>query len=289
VYKVLIADNNAEDVKILKTIILSYFNAVDKSVAIDVVDNGLDVLYSLSDERLDILFLDIGIPKIDSFEVVRSIRLKKIDIQPVIFMITDFDSKELMKKSFLSGVDWYVIKPFEIQQLELVLNDVVAGKLYLKYNKSSIVPQKISAREFMSNFFLELSVDKLDSVNDEIINELNNYVNSYNLIHLKRIAELFKKYSEFLNIAKEFQSISLAIYDLSELIIELDVPIEEDFFVDFMFGLVYDLQSWCRNIFIEQSAIDVNYLDESLMSSIMQLRTFLKPEIELVEDEVEFF
>lgn len=288
-YKVLIADNNAEDVKILKTIILSYFNAVDKSVAIDVVDNGLDVLYSLSDERLDILFLDIGIPKIDSFEVVRSIRLKKIDIQPVIFMITDFDSKELMKKSFLSGVDWYVIKPFEIQQLELVLNDVVAGKLYLKYNKSSIVPQKISAREFMSNFFLELSVDKLDSVNDEIINELNNYVNSYNLIHLKRIAELFKKYSEFLNIAKEFQSISLAIYDLSELIIELDVPIEEDFFVDFMFGLVYDLQSWCRNIFIEQSAIDVNYLDESLMSSIMQLRTFLKPEIELVEDEVEFF
>jgi len=43
----------------------------------------------------------------------------------------------------------------------------------------------------------------------------------------------------------------------------------------FFESIISDLNSWRTNIFIDQSAIDINYLDNSLLSSIAMFEVFL--------------
>ena len=124
-YKILIADDDFVSVELLKELVETFFEAVEQSVYIDTAEDGQEAVRSFLESEHDIIFMDINMPIMDGFEAVRSIRLSNNTTKhPSIFMITVRDDKESMQKSFLSGVDWYVIKPYEASELELILNDL---------------------------------------------------------------------------------------------------------------------------------------------------------------------
>ena len=83
---------------------------------IDVVGatNGESGLDSIEHERPDIVLLDIGLPDIDGFDVLRQIRAFS-DV-PVVMLTADDDSMDKVKGLEL-GADDYVTKPFNHLEL----------------------------------------------------------------------------------------------------------------------------------------------------------------------------
>ena len=101
--KILIADDNKQI-----TSILSQY-AEKEGYEVETAENGQEVLDKFDDEAINLILLDVMMPKIDGFEVCRLIREKSM--VPII-MITarSEDFEKIMGLDI--GADDYIIKPF---------------------------------------------------------------------------------------------------------------------------------------------------------------------------------
>lgn len=78
-----------------------------------------EILYS---EVFDLLLLDVNVPGVDGFELLKGLREKEI-FTPTIF-ITSLVMADDIEKGFDSGCDDYLKKPFELKELDLRINNI---------------------------------------------------------------------------------------------------------------------------------------------------------------------
>jgi len=72
----------------------------------------------------DIVFLDINMPGVDGFEVLRYIRRQPmLDKTPVVFITSD-DQPETKRKALRMGAKALMVKPASIEGLEKILNEL---------------------------------------------------------------------------------------------------------------------------------------------------------------------
>ena len=81
------------------------------------VSNGEEALAALEQSYYDLIISDIMMPKMDGYELVRSIRESGSSIP--IMMITAKDAFDDMRLGFLSGSDDYMVKPIDVDELLL--------------------------------------------------------------------------------------------------------------------------------------------------------------------------
>lgn len=81
------------------------------------VSNGEEALDALEQSYYDLIISDIMMPKMDGYELVRSIRESGSSIP--IMMITAKDAFDDMRRGFLSGTDDYMIKPVNVNEMVL--------------------------------------------------------------------------------------------------------------------------------------------------------------------------
>jgi len=86
---------------------------------IDAVQDGLEGLKKIDESRYDIVILDIMMPKIDGLEVLRRIKEGNPDID--VIMITGLSQIDTAVKSMKLGAFDYLPKPFEPDELKLVV------------------------------------------------------------------------------------------------------------------------------------------------------------------------
>jgi len=98
----------------------------DASYAADWVRDGQTALDTLSSQHYDLMLLDLGLPKADGFEVLRSVRNKNNPIPIVI--LTARDALEDRVLGLDNGADDYVIKPFELTELMARMRAVLRRK-----------------------------------------------------------------------------------------------------------------------------------------------------------------
>ena len=81
------------------------------------VADGKEALAAMEMEHYDLLISDIMMPRMDGYELVRSLR-DAGDNTPVM-MITAKDAFDDMRLGFLSGTDDYMIKPINVNEMVL--------------------------------------------------------------------------------------------------------------------------------------------------------------------------
>ena len=88
----------------------------DAGYATDSVRDGRAADTALITQQFDLLILDIGLPGMDGFEVLRRVRERKLDV-PVL-ILTALDAVENRVRGLDLGADDYLVKPFELTELE---------------------------------------------------------------------------------------------------------------------------------------------------------------------------
>lgn len=86
--------------------------------------DGVEALQALREKQQDtpdVIFLDIGLPRIDGYDVLRLLRTSPRYEHTAIFMLSARDGVLDRVKSRLAGARGYITKPFKIQDLLSVM------------------------------------------------------------------------------------------------------------------------------------------------------------------------
>jgi len=109
-----------EDDVILNEIITEHLEENEHEV-ISVFDGEIaqEEIYS---QVFDLLLLDVNVPTISGFELLKDIRAKDITIATI--FITSANMLEDIEEGFSAGCDDYIKKPFELKELDLRINNI---------------------------------------------------------------------------------------------------------------------------------------------------------------------
>jgi len=123
-----------EDDKELNELVCSFFENNNYNVVSSF--NGKEALEKLEKENFDLILSDIMMPVLDGFSFVEKVRSKDTDI-PIIFM-TARDDKFSKQIGYKIGVDDYIVKPFDIDELLLKVGAILR-RTNIKNNKKIVI------------------------------------------------------------------------------------------------------------------------------------------------------
>lgn len=96
--------------------------------------DGEQALDAIFDTSFDVLLLDVNVSTLSGFELLKTIRLEGIQT-PAIFLTAMTDMQN-MKKGYETGCCDYIRKPFDLEELEIRLNQVI--KSFYSYDNELI-------------------------------------------------------------------------------------------------------------------------------------------------------
>lgn len=176
--------------------------------------NGLEGLDLIDGNVIDLFLVDIMMPKMDGYEFTRTIR--EAGINTPIILLTAKSSISDKSKGFTLGVDDYMTKPFESEELVLRINailkranishshKIVINDVTLDYDGLTITRGKevilLPKKEFYLLFKL-LSYPNVIFTRFQLMDEIwgmDSETDEHTLnVHINRLRNRFKDYDEF--------------------------------------------------------------------------------------------
>lgn len=123
-----------EDDKDLNEITANYLRSAGHSVI--TAFNGLDALNIVVEDKFDLILSDIMMPLCDGFTLAKEVREFDTEI-PIIFMSAR-DDKFSKQIGYNAGIDDYITKPFDLDELILKIN-ALSRRLKIGLKKDLVV------------------------------------------------------------------------------------------------------------------------------------------------------
>ena len=124
--KVLLVDDNESLVDMVK----QYFSSHAVIEVSDVAFNGKDGLSLIEKNKYDLVLLDLIMPGMDGVKVLEEVRNKGIDTK--ILVLTSYNSPEIIRKVSELGIKYFMLKPFELADLEEKILEYSNNEVYSK-------------------------------------------------------------------------------------------------------------------------------------------------------------
>jgi CheY-like chemotaxis protein len=83
--------------------------------------DGLEAIETARSFRPEIVLLDIGLPRMDGYEVARRMRAEPGLAGAVLIAMTGYGREEDVRRSMESGFDRHMVKPLDFDQLDALL------------------------------------------------------------------------------------------------------------------------------------------------------------------------
>ena len=123
-----------EDDRELNDVICTYFKNNNYNTISCL--NGQEALIKLEKEKIDLMISDIMMPIMDGFTLIEKVRVKNTKL-PIIFM-TARDDKFSKQLAYKIGVDDYVVKPFDLDELILKVGAILRRTKIEENNKLEV-------------------------------------------------------------------------------------------------------------------------------------------------------
>lgn len=131
-------------------------------------ENGLQALDVLDSNHVDLMVIDVMMPKMNGYELTQSLRDNGSQI-PMLMLSAKQEATDI-KQGFIVGIDDYMTKPFDIEELLLRIkallrrskiateHKLTVGSVVLDYNSYSVTTQDgtetLPQKEFLLLFKL---------------------------------------------------------------------------------------------------------------------------------------
>ncbi len=108
---ILIVEDTPETLALLKVLLES------EAYGVVGAETGEDALRIIESEHIDLVILDIMLPRVDGFEVCRRIKSNPKNRGVPVIAVTAFDVPNIVQMCKAAGADDVVLKPFDNQAL----------------------------------------------------------------------------------------------------------------------------------------------------------------------------
>lgn len=119
--RILAVDDESDIRTIIEAVLTS------KGYEVETAVDGEDALVKLNQGRYDLVILDIMMPKLDGYGVLKELRTRGMGKLPVVMLTAKSTDKDVWK-GYEEGVTYYITKPFENVRLSNVV-DYLIGDL----------------------------------------------------------------------------------------------------------------------------------------------------------------
>ena len=143
--KLLVVDDEKNTTKSLQTFFAS------RGFSVFTASSGEEALGVFEKEQPKIVFMDIRMEGIDGIKTLE--KIKNIDKNTRVIMISVANDKETIEKAKLMGCDAYIVKPFSMSYLETVVTEKV--KEILSKPTIMIVDDEADTRGIIKNYLQE--------------------------------------------------------------------------------------------------------------------------------------
>ncbi len=96
--------------------------------------NGRDALQQLESESADVIITDVKMPDMDGIELLRSLREFLPDIG--VILMTAFATVETAREAFKLGADDFIQKPFDVEELKIIVKKALEKQELIAENKA---------------------------------------------------------------------------------------------------------------------------------------------------------
>jgi two-component system response regulator QseB len=110
-----------EDHRAMRELIVDHLR--ERGFAVDAVSRGQDALAAAAITHLDAVILDLGLPDLDGMEVLALLRCSRPELPAI--LLTARDGVEDRLRGLNAGADDYIVKPFNLLELEARLRAVL--------------------------------------------------------------------------------------------------------------------------------------------------------------------
>lgn len=330
---ILLVDSNPLHNKIIRQDSTEYLKKVGIDCNYFEAENCTDAVKILSDNKIDLAYVNIASCKLDALKMLGQLRIMNIEL-PQIIGVTNLNDKEYRFKALKLGVYKYIYQPYDNKEIEYSLETFLEGFNDKKEEQKELpdlneeqddefMDFDDDSEEFMdfdddSDDFMDFdeeedkngiehSKELMDAFNDShkkvtamefLEGYSENELDTEDLIDLEEeldaliafllfeskiedklddIVYLLEKYNRFLYTFTEFEELSKVLYGLVELLKETDFNEVErkEMASKFIVAIMDDLVNWKEHVFVLQDAVDVYYINASILNSFVQLKDLL--------------
>lgn len=142
---ILVVEDDKNTRKLITTILKNHGYTTLEAV------NGVEALEMLEHNHVDLMVLDVMMPQMDGYELAQTLR--DGGSQMPMLMLSAKSKADDIKQGFVVGIDDYMTKPFDFEELLLRIkallrrskivaeNKLVVGKITLDYNSYSVISE----------------------------------------------------------------------------------------------------------------------------------------------------
>ena len=159
--KVLVVDDNVSSVSAIS----KYFSSHAVIKVVDSANDGEEALKKLRSKEYDVILLDLIIPKIDGLEVLDI--MSKEHIKGKVIILTSYSKEETIRRVSDYGVNYYMLKPFDLKLLEKRITEVVSEPDVVHKKVSNKLDLKVS--KMLHNLGVPSHIKGYQYIRDSII------------------------------------------------------------------------------------------------------------------------
>jgi two-component system response regulator (stage 0 sporulation protein A) len=159
---ILVVEDNEKFINIIK----AYFEG-NKMINIKYISsNGLDGFnkYSENFDDIDLVLLDLVMPNKDGLYFLDE--MVKNSLYKDVILMTSFSSDNILKKMSSYGVNYFMLKPFTMEDLENKIISLFEDKNEKKYNNSTL---KIRLTKLLHELGVPSHIKGYDYIRDSVI------------------------------------------------------------------------------------------------------------------------
>ena len=157
-------------------------------------ENGNQAIQMIGENiGIDLMLLDINMPQMDGFEVLKWMKLSQCIEETPVIMISSEESVETMRKAYEMGITDYITRPFD----SVIVKKRVQNTLGLYANQKrliNVVVDQVYEKEENNNIMIRILSNVLGSRNSE---------SSEHILHIRTATEMMLRQINSIKLLKK--------------------------------------------------------------------------------------